>query len=98
MVRAQRAARLSVPDAMSGKIMAAMAGAGGFRLRAAVVGSVAFQTYPAMLGVHVPSTLSRTGDLDIGQFQSITIAVEEEIDPDLEPVLKTVEKRFEAIP
>lgn len=98
MVRALRAARLPVPDAMSGNIMAAMAGAGVFRLRAAVIGSVAFQTYPAMLGVHLPSTLSRTGDLDIGQFQSIAIAVEDKIDPDLESVLKTVDKRFEAIP
>lgn len=38
------------------------------------------------------------GDLDIGQFQSIAIAVEDEIDPDLATVLKTVDKRFEAIP
>jgi hypothetical protein len=97
MVRALRAARLPVPDTMSGDIMAAMAEAGVFRLRAAVVGSVAFQTYPGMLGVHMPATLSRTGDLDIGQFQSIAIAVEDEIDPDLESVLKTVDKRFEAI-
>lgn len=97
MVRALRAARLPVPDSMSGDVMAAMAEAGVFRLRAAVVGSVAFQSYPAMLGCHLSASLSRTGDLDIGQFQSIAIAVEDEIDQDLGTVLKTVDSRFEAI-
>jgi len=78
--------------------MAAMAEAGVFRLRAAVVGSVAFQSYSGMLGVRLPATLSRTGDLDVGQFQSIAFAVEDKIDRDLESVLKTVDKRFESIP
>lgn len=77
--------------------MAAMAEAGVFRLRAAVVGSVAFQSYPGMLGVRVPATLSRTGDLDIGQFQSIAIAVEDEIEQDFEALLKTVDKRFVSV-
>lgn len=98
MVRALRAARLPAPDTMSGDIMAAMAEAGVFRLRAAVVGSVAFQSYPGLLGEIFPSNLSQTGDLDIGQFQSIAIAVEDRIDRDLEAVLKKVDSRFEAIP
>lgn len=98
VVRALRAARLPTPDAMTGNILAAMAEAGVFRLRAAVVGSVAFQSYSGLLGVHLPATLSRTGDLDIGQFESIAIAVEDHIDRDLEAVLKTVDPRFESIP
>ena len=96
MVRALRAARLPVPDAMSGAVMAALAGV--FRLRAVVVGAVAFQAYPGLLGCHLPATLSRTGDLDIGQFPSISIAVEDAIDQDFEAVLKKVDPRFEAIP
>lgn len=98
MVRALRAARLPTPDPMSGDIMAAMAEAGVFRLRAAVIGSVAFQTYSGLLGCHIPATISQTGDLDIGQFHSIAIAVEDKIDRDLESVLKTVDRRFEPIP
>lgn len=98
MVRALRAARLPVPDAMSGDIMASMAEAGVFRLGAAVIGSVAFQTYPGLLGTHMPAALGQTGDLDVGQFQSIAIAVEDKIDMDLEAVLKTVDSRFEALP
>lgn len=98
IVRACRSARLPVPDATSGDVMAAIAEAGVFRLRAAVVGSVAFQSYPGMLGCRVPASLSRTGDPDIGQFRSIALAVEDRIDNDLESVLKKVDKRFEAIP
>lgn len=98
MVRALRAARLPVPDTMSGDILAAMAQAGVFRLRAVVVGSVAFQTYPGLLGQRLPATLSRTGDLDIGQFRTIAIAVEDRIDDDLQSVLRTVDPRFEAVP
>jgi hypothetical protein len=98
MVRALRAARLPVPDAMSGDVMAALAEAGVFRLRAAVVGAVAFQSYSGLLGCHLPATLSRTGDLDVAQFPSISLAVEDAIDQDFEAVLKKVDQRFEAIP
>lgn len=98
MVRSLRAARLPVPDRMSGDILASMAQAGVFQLRAVVVGSVAFQVYPALLGTRIPATLSRTGDLDVGQFQTIAIAVADRIENDLEAVLKKVDTRFEAVP
>ena len=51
-----------------------------------------------MLGTHLPATLSQTGDLDIGLFQTIAIAVEDNISGDMEAVLKSVDKKFEAIP
>lgn len=98
MVRALAAARLPTPDRLSGEVMAALAEAGVFRLRAAVIGSVAFQCYPALLGVRVPATLSRTGDLDIAQFHSIAVAVDDEIDDGIEALLKRVDRRFDAIP
>lgn len=98
MVRALRAARLPVPDTLTGDVLAAMAEAGVFRLRAAVVGSVAFQTYSGMLGVRLAASLSRTADLDIGQFESIALAVDDHIDEDLEAVLKRVDSGFESIP
>ena len=60
MVRALRAARLPVPDTMTGNVLAAMAEAGVFRLRAVVVGAVAFQSYAGILGTHLPASLSRT--------------------------------------
>src|SRR3546814_9753975 len=97
MVRALRAARLPIPDRLTGEVMAALAEAGVFRLRAAIIGSIAFQSYPGLLGVRLPATLSRTGDLDLAQFHSIAVAVDDNISSDLLSILKKVDPRFEAV-
>jgi hypothetical protein len=98
LVRSLRAARMPAPDALTGNILAALASAGAFRLRAVLIGSVAFQTYLPLLGVRLPAILSVTGDGDIGQFHSVALAVDDEIDADLLTVLRTVDPRFQAIP
>ena len=72
--------------------------AGAFRLRAAVVGSLAFQFYVPMLVFMTPGAVSRTGDVDVGQIPAILIAVQNRIEPDLLSVLKTADSRFEAVP
>lgn len=79
------------------KIVAALARAGVFRLRGVLVGTVAYQTYSAMLGMKLPGQAIRTGDVDIAQFRNISVAVEEETPPVLE-VLKEVEPTFEPVP
>jgi len=96
-VRVLRDARLPVPDRLSGAILEALSAAGAFRLRAVVVGSVAFQCYAPLLGVRFPAAVARTGDLDIAQFHSVALAVDDEIDADLLTVLRRVDQRFEAI-
>lgn len=98
MVRALRNARLPVPDPLSGNILSALSEAGVFRLRAVVVGTVAFQVYGPLLGVRFENTAGQTGDLDIAQFYSISISVDDEIEGDLLSKLKEVDNRFEAIP
>ncbi len=98
MIRALRNARLPVPDAMSGRILSALSEAGVFRLRAVVVGTVAFQIYGPMLGVRFRDTAGQTSDLDLAQFHSISISVEDEIDSGILDTLKSVDERFEAIP
>ena len=98
MVRALRAGGIPAPDGLSGNVLAALADAGAFRLRAVVVGSLAFQCYPPMLGFKAPGTVARTGDVDIGQFPTISIAVGDRIEPDLLSVLKSVDPAFEAVP
>lgn len=98
LVRALRSAGMPSPDRQSGAVLAALAEAGAFRLRAVLVGSVAFQCYLPLLGVRLPTALSRTGDLDIGQFHSIAIAVDDQLDADLLTVLKAVDSRFETVP
>ena len=97
MVRALRAAGLPVPDGLTGRVVAALAGAGAFRLRAVLVGSTAFQCYGPMLGFRVSGALTRTGDLDIAQFHPVSIAVGDELDGDFLTVLRRADPRFEAI-
>lgn len=98
MVRSLRAARLPAPDKMTGDVLAAMAEAGVFRLRAGVIGSVAFMSYPGLIGVRLPASLARTGDLDIAQFHSVAVAVDDEIGDTLLSLLQRIDKGFTAIP
>jgi hypothetical protein len=97
LVRALRSSRLPAPDRLTGEIAAALAQAGVFRLRAVLVGSVAFQCYPGLLGTRLPAPLSRTGDLDVAQFHSIAVAVEDAVEGDLLGLLKQVDGRFDAV-
>ena len=98
LVRALRSARLPTPDGLSGNVLAALADAGAFRLRAVAVGSVAFQCYGPMLGFRTPRERGRTGNVDIGHIPSISLAVDDEIDTDLLSVLRTADPKFEAVP
>lgn len=89
---------MPVPDGLCGNVLAALSEAGAFRSRAVVIGSVAFQCYAPMLGFRMPGELGRTGDVDIGQFHAISLAVDDKIDANLLEVLRRADRRFEAIP
>jgi hypothetical protein len=84
-----------IPDLAN--IVAALAKAGVFRLRGVLVGTVAYQTYSAMLGVKLPMQAIRTGDVDIAQFRNVSVAVDDETPPMLE-ILKEVEPTFRPVP
>jgi hypothetical protein len=78
-----------------GDVIAALAKAGVFRLRGVLVGTVAYQTYAAMLGVRLSAGSLQTGD--IAQFKNVSVAIEDRTPPVLD-VLKEVDKTFRAIP
>lgn len=92
-----REARLAAPERLSGDIVEALERAGLFRLRAVLVGTVAFQVYSAYLGVRLPVAIMQTGDADFAQFHSIASEVEDEI-PSILEVLRSVDATFRAIP
>lgn len=92
-----REAYLPRPDGKTGDIVQALAEAGFFRLRGVLVGTVAYQCYPAVLGVRLPSTSMVTGDADFAQFHSISVAVDDKMPPVLE-TLKAVDPTFREIP
>jgi len=92
-----RSFNLPRPIPEIGDIVAAMAKAGVFRLRGVLVGTVAYQTYSAMLGVRLPSALLETGDVDIAQFKNVSLAVEDST-PSMLEILREVDKTFRAVP
>jgi hypothetical protein len=92
-----RSFNLPSPNAEIGKVVEALAKAGTFRLRAVLVGTAAYQTYSAMLGIRLSASLLQTADIDIAQFKDISIAVGDSIPPVVD-VLKTVDKTFRDVP
>jgi hypothetical protein len=92
-----RSFNLPRPIPEIGDIISALAKAGVFRLRGVLVGTVAYQTYSAMLGVRLAIGALQTGDIDIAQFKNVSVAVEDNTPPVLE-ILKEVDKTFRAVP
>jgi hypothetical protein len=74
-----------------------MAEAGFFRLRGVLVGTAAFQTYSALLGVRLPDSAMQTGDADFAQFHAISAAVDDSMPPVLD-VIRQVDETFREIP
>lgn len=97
MVVALQRAGLPGPDGTTGRVLAALAAAGVFRLRGVVVGSVAYQTYGGLLGQILSARNAATSDLDVAQFLSISMHVDDAIDVPFEEVLKSVDPGFRAI-
>lgn len=80
-----------------GNIVEALANAGVFRLGGVLIGTVAYQTYSAMLGSRLPASILQTGDVNIAQFKHLSVAVEDKIPPILN-VLRQADKTFRPVP
>ncbi len=92
-----RTAHLPQPLPDIGRVVEALAAAGVFRLRGVLIGTVAYQTYAAMLGVRLAAGTLQTGDIDIAQFANVSIAVEDRT-PAMADVLTQVDATFRPIP
>jgi hypothetical protein len=92
-----RSANLPRPPQAIGAVVEALAKAGVFRLRGVLVGTVAYQTYSAMLATRLPQAFLQTGDVDIAQHYAISVAVGDETPPILD-VLRAVNPTFRPIP
>ena len=91
-----RSARLPRPPPQIGDVVAALAKAGVFRLRGVLVGTVAYQTYAAMLGTRLPEAAIQTGDIDVAQFADVSAAVGDRM-PAILDVLWTAEPSFRPV-
>lgn len=88
---------MNAPPRFTGDVIEALANAGLFRLRAVLVGTVAFHTYSGVLGVRLPTSLMQTGDADFAQFHSISTAVNDSIPP-IREVLEKLDPTFREVP
>jgi hypothetical protein len=84
LVRILRAEGFMTTDAATGSILNALARAGAFRLGATVVGTHAFRLYEGELGLRYSfDETAQTGDIDIAQFERLSLAVDDQADPPL---------------
>jgi hypothetical protein len=97
LVSALRRTGFPYPDTFTGEVIAALARAGVFRLRACLVGTMAFQCYGGLLGLRLPSAAMRTEDLDLAQFHGIAVSIGEPA-ASLVDTLREVDASFEPIP
>ena len=89
---------LPKPGFEMGEVLKHLAEAGAFRLRAVLVGTMAYQTYAAVLGVRLPAAAVLSHDVDIAQFGDISLAVEDAVTPPMLDILRTADPTFAAIP
>lgn len=89
LVRILRAEGFMGMDATNGSLLAALAGAGVFRLGGTIVGTHAFRLYEGELGLRYRlDDTAQTGDLDIASFQRLSLALDDRVDPPVAAVLK----------
>lgn len=89
---------IQAPDNITGRVLDALSRAGVFQLRAVVIGTTAYQCYGPMLGIKLPSSALRTADLDIAQFPSVSLAIDDQIDQPFDEILRSVDPRFRPVP
>jgi hypothetical protein len=97
LVRLLRAEGMTPTDRATGSILSAMADAGTFRLGGTIVGTNAFRFYEGELGIRLPlGGMANTGDIDIAQFEKLSLALEDKVDPDLAETFSAL--KFDPLP
>lgn len=97
LVRLLRAEGMTPTDRATGAILSAMAPAGTFRLGGTLVGTNAFRLYEGELGVRLPlGGMANTGDIDIAQFEKLSVALQDQVDPCLAETFSAL--KFDPVP
>jgi hypothetical protein len=97
LVRLLRAEGMTPTDRATGSILSAMADAGTFRLGGTIVGTNAFRLYEGELGIRLPlGGMANTGDIDIAQFEKLSVALEDRVDPALAETFSAL--KFDPLP
>jgi hypothetical protein len=97
LVRLLRSERFLGMDAATGSLVSALAKTGVFRLGGTVVGTTAFRLYEGELGLRLSfDENAMTNDIDIASFEKLSLALEDEVEPDLAEVFNNF--NFAAVP
>ena len=97
LVRLLRAEGMTPVDRATGSILSALADAGTFRLGGTLVGTNAFRLYEGELGLRLPlGGMATTGDIDVAQFEKLSVALEDRVDPSLAQTFTDL--KFEPVP
>jgi hypothetical protein len=97
LVRLLRAEGMTPTDRATGSILSAMAEAGTFRLGGTIVGTNAFRLYEGELGMRLPlGGMANTGDIDIAQFEKLSVALEDQVNPGLAETFSAL--KFDPLP
>lgn len=97
LIRVLRAEGAQTTDPTTGSLLAALAQTGTFRLGGTIVGTNAFRLYECELGIRIRSTeIMQTGDLDIAQFERLSLALGDKAETPLHDSFKALD--FAPIP
>jgi hypothetical protein len=89
-----RGARFPAPPPAFGDVLRVLSRAGVFRLRACLVGTLAFQTYGPMLGARLAASAALTADIDIAQYHTVSVAIGQDEVIDLGAILRAHDDSF----
>lgn len=84
------------PDFLTASVVNALAREGFFRLRGVMVGTVAFNTYPGLVGF-IPDKSFQTGDVDFAQDHGISFYIDDKVGSVLE-ALQAIDSSFRPVP
>ncbi len=92
-VTALKNARIAAPTLVQGRILEVLANAGLFERGMTLVGTVAYQTYPCLIGAHLPASAFATNDIDVSVAEFVAADKEE----DIENILKRADPSFRPV-
>lgn len=91
-ISALKKAHIPGPSLPLGKVLEAVSNAGLFRQGVVLVGTAAYQSYPLLVGAHLPSSSLMTNDADL--LVSSFVALDEP--QDIEKILQRADPTFKA--
>lgn len=97
LTRLLRAEGMTPVDRETGILLRNLAKVGTFRLGGTLVGTHAFRLFEGDLGVTLPlGGAANTGDIDIAQFEKLSLALDEQVDPALPATFSAL--KFDPVP